>query len=84
MSSDVSLPASGLPVCGNCGQPLSLHFHEDKEYCFDNTTGDVFTDEPTDQILAQHIESCHPELHAAFVAEWRRISGHPPKEVSPA
>jgi len=48
--------ATGSAVCGNCGKPLSEHYHENEEYCFENTTGDIFTDDPSATLLANWLE----------------------------
>ena len=64
------------PICGNCGQPLSKHYHEDDEYCYDNTNGDVFTDEPSDCILLSFIERKHTWLHKQFIHNWKVMNGH--------
>lgn len=69
---------TGSAVCGNCGKTLSEHYHEDQEYCFENTTGDIFTDDPSDTILADYIRATYPELHSSYVIEWKKRNGHQP------
>ncbi len=66
------------PICGNCGNPLSKHFHEREEYCNDTTTGDVFTDEPSSALLADWLMGRHPGLHARLVNQWKCEHGHKP------
>lgn len=64
------------PVCGNCGNKRSVHYHEDRIYCFDHTNGDVFTDEPSDAILVGWIEYAHTDTHKMLVNDWKHANGH--------
>ena len=64
------------PICGNCGQPYSKHYFEREDYCYHDTTGDVFMDEPHDQWVMERMAERHPELFDAIVAEWKRENGH--------
>jgi hypothetical protein len=63
-------------ICGNCGKSFADHYHEDEDYCFENTTGDIFTEEPSDGILVSFIENEHPNIHAQMVSEWKQENGH--------
>lgn len=45
------------PICAHCGSPLSKHYHEDEIYCFENTNGDTFSDEPDAETIGQWIEN---------------------------
>lgn len=51
-----SASTGSSPVCGNCNKPLSAHYHEDEEYCFSDTNGDIFTDEPQDWMVMDMID----------------------------
>jgi hypothetical protein len=65
------------PICGSCGNPLSAHYHEDKAYCFHNTTGDIFTSEPSDSVLMGFAETHFPHIHKELVQHWKMNNGHP-------
>lgn len=64
------------PVCGWCGKKFSEHFHEKEDYCYPNTTGDTFRDEPTDEWIYHEIENNHPELIDMIIRTWQRNNGH--------
>lgn len=63
-------------ICGHCNGRYADHFHEDQDYCFENTNGDTFTDEPSGIVLADWIETEKPELFASIVDEWKKENGH--------
>ena len=63
-------------ICGHCNGRYADHFHEDQDYCFENTNGDTFTDEPSGIVLADWIEIEKPELFAALVNEWKNENNH--------
>ena len=64
------------PICGNCGKVLSEHYHEDKIYCFENTNGDIFTDEPDDMEIINFIKENNEDLYNMLVEEWKKYAGH--------
>ncbi len=65
------------PICGNCGKPKSDHeSHPSGLYCFDYTNGDLFTDDPSSELMADHIERFHPRLWCLLVAGWKVENGH--------
>ena len=64
------------PTCGNCGMPLSRHYHEDEVFCNDTTSGDVFTDDPSDTILMVYIRRKSDELYRQIVKDWKQEHGH--------
>lgn len=66
------------PVCGHCGHRLSAHYHENEIYCFKNTTGDIYTDEPSDDHMGSFLQHRHPNLYAQLVKEWQAENGHAP------
>ena len=61
------------PVCGNCGKPLSAHHREDEDYCFHDTNGDIFTDEPQDWMVMDMIDD---EIIEAARNKWKAENGH--------
>ena len=64
------------PICGNCGNPLSKHYHEDEEYCNKLTNGDIFTDDPNEIILIEFIKKKHPRLYKLLLKDWTKYAGH--------
>jgi len=64
------------PICGNCFAPLSKHFHENEIYCFPNTTGDIFKDEPPDSLILEQLYERHKEEYDDLVLLWKRNNGH--------
>lgn len=74
----VAAGSASDPICGNCGNPLSKHLHEREEYCNDTTTGDIFTDDPRAELLANWLEVQNPTFYALLVADWKRAHGHQP------
>jgi len=64
------------PICGNCGKPLSKHYHENEIYCNALTTGDIFTDEPLEERILDMINEKHPEIVEEVINEWKRENGH--------
>ena len=63
-------------ICGNCGNRWDEHYHEDEVYCNDETTGDVFTDEPSDDILMAWIREKHTSFVSDEIAMWKRANCH--------
>jgi hypothetical protein len=92
LTSDLA-PATGVPplaagsaadpVCGHCGRPLSAHYHENEVYCFQDTTGDIYTDEPSDDHMGSFLRYRHAELYAQLVKEWQAENGHAPTTPRP-
>ena len=64
------------PICGRCEQPLSRHYHEDDDYCYANTNGDVFTDEPHDHIVLGLFEKAYPSAREELVRQWKIDNWH--------
>lgn len=64
------------PICGHCGKPRSMHWVEDQTYCFENTNGDLFTNEPSDETMAHFIQARDPSAFDFLVKEWKRENGH--------
>lgn len=64
------------PICGECGKPLSKHFHEDREYCNEVTNGDVFTDDPSDTMLMAFIRKKSSGIYDRMVTVWKLENGH--------
>ena len=65
------------PICGACGNPLSKHFHEQSGvYCNSVTTGDRFTDEPSDEIVLSLFEEMIPRARESLVRKWKIANGH--------
>ncbi len=64
------------PICGNCGKPLSVHFHEDAEYCYPNTNGDIFTSEPSVHMVYAYLESHEPDMLVNLIRDWKFYNGH--------
>ncbi|WP_299116962.1 hypothetical protein [uncultured Winogradskyella sp.] len=63
-------------ICGNCSKPYSEHYFEDEIYCFTNTNGDIFTDEPNDKVIFDMILENYPNLYEAFVFKWKKENGY--------
>lgn len=66
-------------ICGGCGKKFSKHYHEDEDYCFSHTNGDIFTDEPHDTHLVNFIRNWKPEFIEAAIEAWRAKNGHESK-----
>lgn len=69
------------PICGNCANPLSAHFverygDEARVYCNQQTSGDVFTDEPTDEAIMEMLLERHPQVYEGLRTAWRQEHGH--------
>lgn len=64
------------PIYGNCLQKRSKHYHESEIYCFSNTTGDVYTDEPMDSVIACRVLEKYPHLFEEQYLEWKKENGH--------
>lgn len=75
-AADATSDISPGAVCGNCGKTYKEHYHEDEDYCNDQTTGDVFTAEPSPDVLLDHFSRTHPEDFRQLAEAWRRASGH--------
>lgn len=65
------------PICGHCGKRLSEHFKEDPEiYCYKDTNGDLFSDEPSGESIAELLSEKHPVIFRQLREEWKRLNGH--------
>jgi len=64
------------PRCGRCEQPRSRHYHEDQDYCYANTNGEVFTSEPNDGIVLLLFEKTWPQAREVLVRQWKIENGH--------
>lgn len=65
------------PVCGACGWQLSQHHHEKTGvYCNEITTGDVFTSDPSDEIVLSLFEKTWPQAREVLVRQWKIDNGH--------
>lgn len=71
-------PVPGSAICGHCGQRRDKHFFEVEIYCFENTTGDLWTAEPGWENIGAMIESEYPTLWRKMVAKWKEDNGHSP------
>ena len=67
---------SDSAVCGHCSKSWVEHFHEEEDYCFRDTTGDLWTSDPRSEVVADFIEGEHPELYRRMVEEWKAKNGH--------
>jgi hypothetical protein len=68
-------------ICGACGNRYEQHFiekyqNEVRVYCNKETTGDIFTDEPTADEIISLMEQEHPDLLEGLVNQWKRLNGH--------
>ena len=63
-------------ICGNCGKTFDEHFHERDDFCYEETNGDIFTDEPNDMILVHFLEEEKPTLYQSLILEWKIKNGH--------
>jgi len=63
-------------ICGHCGRPFSDHDQGDQIYCFDNTNGDLWSDEPHDEAIGALLNRDQPSIYAVLVAQWKRENGH--------
>ena len=70
--------ASCSAICGHCGKRRDEHFAEDEIYCFKDTTGDLWTDEPGWENIGIMIEAEYPRLWKEMVAKWKEDNGHSP------
>lgn len=69
------------PICGHCGKHRSKHYFEkydseDRVYCFTNTTGDIFTDTPSDDVILGMILDDNPDMYDQYLSRWREANGH--------
>jgi hypothetical protein len=70
-------PAKTDPVCFHCGHPESKHFHEFGEvYCFENTTSDLFTEEPDAEDVGDWVDKHEPEIYQRARQALREDYGH--------
>ena len=65
-------------ICGCCDKEYGNHYFENEVYCFENTTGDIFTDEPNQLIIFDMMHEKNPELYEQCVSEWKIKNGHKP------
>ncbi len=63
-------------ICGNCFAPKSEHYKADKLYCFKHTDGDLFTDEPDENLILSILMERHADEYDQIVADWKRDNGH--------
>ena len=68
-------------ICGNCSKPYKDHFFEvhrseDVIYCFEDTNGDVWDDNPSDTDIANWLEFEFPRLYKKVVNSWKKEHGH--------
>jgi len=63
-------------ICGHCGQERRKHFFEDQVYCFRDTSGDLWSDEPSHEDIGHHVEAVYPELWTKIIKEWKEENGH--------
>jgi hypothetical protein len=66
-------------IRGNCGKKFSEHYHESEEFCFTDTNGDLFTDDPTDSAI---LDMFQPEEIEAATNKWKKLNGHLPLDAS--
>ena len=65
--------ACSSPICGNCGKPLHEHYFEDEVYCYLDTNGDIYTDDPREDFVTALIP---PSVWEGYVDQWKRENGH--------
>lgn len=63
-------------ICGYCGQQRYKHYIEDEAYCFPDTNGDLWTNEPCDEMIADMVKEYFPEIWAKVVHKWKTDNGH--------
>jgi len=68
-------------ICANCGRKYKEHYFENygKEpriYCFTNTNGDVFSNEPSDHKILDMILEDNPDLYDRYIERWQKENGH--------
>lgn len=63
-------------ICGNCGKSYGDHYFEHQVFCFENTNGDIFTDEPNENMIMNMIEEKAPHLREVVIKEWKIKNGH--------
>lgn len=39
----INVDIGDYKICTNCGKQWNEHYHEDEDYCFSHTNGDIFT-----------------------------------------
>lgn len=64
------------PICGNCGKPYSEHYHEDEVYCFSFTNGDLFSSEPSCNLICEYMETYHNDIYLLMINKWKELNGH--------
>ena len=74
-----NLDSKADPTCGHCGKKLSNHYHEDQIYCYHDTTGDLFSAEPTDETIGEMLAERHPDLYLELTKVWKILNGHNPE-----
>ena len=72
-ASSLASSACSSPICGNCGKPYNDHYFEDRVYCYQHTTGDIYTEEPNDDCVVALIP---PSVWKSYVDQWKRENGH--------
>ena len=62
-------------ICGNCRNKYKDHYFEfNRIFCFKDTTGDIFTREPSNLVLIDFIEERHPSSYKKYIKEWKKIT----------
>ena len=64
------------PICGHCNKPFSKHERGNETYCYPESTGDLFSVEPTHEVIGLMLEDRHLDIYTALVAEWKKDNGH--------
>ena len=68
-------PIENNAICGNCGKEFKEHhFEEGTIYCNIFTTGDIFTDTPSSQILIDFIEENYPKHFERYIRKWKKLT----------
>jgi len=67
------------PICGDCGNPKSKHLTKRGRsalFCNADTTGNLFTDEPTQEAILELLEELFPGTEERLDLLWKRNNGH--------
>jgi len=68
-------PIENNAICGNCGKTFIQHHFEDGIiFCNTFTTGDIFTDDPSSQILIDFIEENYPKQYERYIRKWKKLT----------
>lgn len=63
-------------ICGHCGQQRYRHYIEDEVYCFPDTNGDLWTDEPSDEMIADIVRDEFPDIWSEAIQKWKKGNGY--------